>query len=125
MSNREQHVTYLEENLVELQNTNRTMILERRDVEDALREELDSLKVLVDAMTVPLWQLGECGITGRALASRIRMPVNMNEGVVGEGDEDGVKSLDSLDESYVEDEEESDEDVEEKVQIGHEAALAS
>lgn len=111
MSNREQHVTYLEENLVELQNTNRTMILERRDVEDALREELDSLKVLVDAMTVPLWQLGECGITGRALASRIRMPVNVGGGSADEGDgNDETSHLDSMDESYVEEDESDDDD---------------
>ena len=122
MSNREQHVTYLEENLVELQNTNRTMILERRDVEDALREELDSLKVLVDAMTVPLWQLGECGITGRALASRIRMPVSLG-GSADDGN-DETSHPDSMDESYVEeDESDDDEEMEEEDRSASDGAI--
>lgn len=75
MSNREQHVSYLEENLVELQSSNRNMIFERQEAESNLREELDSLQVLVDAMTVPLWQFGESGVSGKTVASRIRMPV--------------------------------------------------
>ncbi|KAL7534962.1 hypothetical protein ACHAXR_009401 [Thalassiosira sp. AJA248-18] len=107
MSNREQHVTYLEENLVELQSSNRNMILERQDAEGRLREELDNLKVLVDAMTVPLWQFGECGVTGRTLASRIRLPVcgDVVEGVKRQ-EFDGVESLESLEESIVSYEEE-------------------
>mmetsp|Transcript_13077 Transcript_13077/g.23661 ORF Transcript_13077/g.23661 Transcript_13077/m.23661 type:complete len:1127 (-) Transcript_13077:160-3540(-) len=113
MSNREQHVTYLEENLVELQSSNRSMILERQEAEGQLREELDNLKVLVDAMTVPLWQFGECGVTGRTLASRIRLPVcggDCNRNEKGE-DDDGVESMESLEESVVfYDEEEYDED---------------
>ena len=109
MSNREQHVTYLEENLVELQSSNRNMILERQEAEDKLREELESLKVLVDAMTIPLWQFGECGVTGRTLASRIRLPIRGGESIE-ENDEknDGEESMDSLEESVVSDEEEED-----------------
>lgn len=98
MSNREQHVTYLEENLVELQSSNRDMILERQEAEKQLCEELENLKVLVDAMTVPLWQFGECGVAGRTLASRIRLPVcgaicpeDLNER--GCEDEDSLESL--------------------------------
>ena len=114
MSNREQHVTYLEENLVELQSSNRNMILERQEAEDKLREELESLKVLVDAMTIPLWQFGECGVTGRTLASRIRLPIRGGESVE-ESDEknDGEGSMDSLEESVVS--EEDDEEEEESV----------
>jgi len=111
MSNREQHVTYLEENLVELQSTSRNLALERQDTEGHLRKELDNLKVLVDAMTVPLWQLGECGVTGRTLASRIRLPVcggdyDMDE---NENDADSLESMESDEESY-EDEEDETED---------------
>jgi len=99
MSNREQHVTYLEENLVELQSSNRNMILERQEAEGHLREELDNLKVLVDAMTVPLWQFGECGVSGRTLASRIRLPVCGGDSGMNENDTDGVESMESLEES--------------------------
>lgn len=104
-------MTYLEENLVELQSSNRNMILERQDAEGRLREELDNLKVLVDAMTVPLWQFGECGVTGRTLASRIRLPVcgDVVEGVKRQ-EFDGVESLESLEESIVSYEEEENYD---------------
>jgi len=114
MSNREQHVTYLEENLVELQSSNRNMILERQEAEGSLREELDNLKVLVDAMTVPLWQFGECGVTGRTLASRIHLPViggdfGKNE---EEDDADGSESMGSLEESVVSYEEDDEDESE-------------
>jgi hypothetical protein len=116
MSNREQHVTYLEENLVELQNSNRNMILERQEAEGDLRAELDNLKVLVNAMTVPLWQFGESGITGRTLASRIRLPVcsgDFDENDMdididdGESVEESVGSSDEEDEDASVDEDES------------------
>lgn len=113
MSNREQHVTYLEENLVELQSSNRNMILERQEAEDKLREELENLKVLVDAMTIPLWQFGECGITGRTLASRIRLPVRGGEGIEDDDDDDGDESLESVEESVVSDDEEEEDEEEE------------
>jgi PAS domain-containing protein len=113
MSNREQHVTYLEENLVELQSSNRNMILERQEAEDKLRQELENLKVLVDAMTIPLWQFGECGITGRTLASRIRLPVRGGEGIEDDDDDDGDESLESVEESVVSDDEEEEDEEEE------------
>ncbi|KAL7542815.1 hypothetical protein ACHAWF_007257 [Thalassiosira exigua] len=112
MSNREQHVAYLEENMVELQSSNRNMILERQEAEGQLREELDNLKVLVDAMTVPLWQFGECGVTSRTIASRICLPVCGDqvqpdeESVHGDGEE----SLESLEESVASSSEEEEED---------------
>lgn len=115
MSNREQHVTYLEENLMELQSANRRIILERQEAEGTLRAELDNVRVLVDAMTVPLWQFGECGISGRTLTSRIRLPVCGGDGIDAdeiENDFDGVESLESEEESLNslddEDEEESE-----------------
>ena len=113
MSNREQHVTYLEENLVELQSSNRNMILERQEAEEKLREELENLKVLVDAMTIPLWQFGECGITGRTLASRIRLPVRGGEHAE-ENEHDEDESMESLEESVVSDDEEDDDEEEEE-----------
>ncbi|KAL7510685.1 hypothetical protein ACHAXN_007551 [Cyclotella atomus] len=114
MSNREQHVTYLEENLVELQSSNRNMIMERQEAEDKLREELESLKVLVDAMTIPLWQFGECAVTGRTIASRIRLPVRGGEYIEENGEKnDGDESMESLEESVVSEEEDEEESVEE------------
>lgn len=112
MSNREQHVTYLEENLVELQSSNRNMILERQEAEGKLRGELNNLKVLVDAMTVPLWQFGECGVTGRTLASRIHLPVCGGDYDVNDkgNDADGMDSLESLEESVVSYEEDDEDD---------------
>ena len=117
MSNREQHVTYLEENLVELQSANRTMILERQEAEEGLRSELDNLKVLVDAMTVPLWQFGECGIAGKTLTSRIRLPVCGGDGMDllnddDDGDDDGGESLESAEESVNSLDEEDEEEEE-------------
>ena len=129
MSNREQHVTYLEENLVELQSSNRNMILERQEAEGHLRGELDNLKVLVDAMTVPLWQFGECGVTGRTLESRIRLPVCGGE--IDENEEpnaDGSESLESEEESVVSDDEEGGDESEyeeEEMQDEREVADAS
>ena len=74
MANREQHVTYLEENLVDLQNTNRRMISDQQEVETRLRSDLGEMKDLVDSMTIPLWQFGE-GSTEHCLASRVIVPV--------------------------------------------------
>ena len=99
MSNREQHVSYLEENLVELQNLNRNLTLERQVAEEELHVELDNLKLLVNAMTVPLWQFGECGITGQTLASRIRLPVW--GGIGGGNDEENNKGESLEEESYM------------------------
>eukprot|EP00578_Thalassiosira_sp_NH16_P020913 CAMPEP_0181086586 /NCGR_PEP_ID=MMETSP1071-20121207/5826_1 /TAXON_ID=35127 /ORGANISM="Thalassiosira sp., Strain NH16" /LENGTH=276 /DNA_ID=CAMNT_0023168433 /DNA_START=1303 /DNA_END=2133 /DNA_ORIENTATION=+ len=110
MSNREQHVTYLEENLVELQSSNRNMIHERQEAEGHLRGELDNLKVLVDAMTVPLWQFGECGVSGQTLASRIRIPVcggDFGGSEIIEDDGSG-ESLESLEESVLSSDDEED-----------------
>eukprot|EP00956_Cyclotella_meneghiniana_P001640 scaffold1805_cov69-Cyclotella_meneghiniana.AAC.3 len=112
MSNREQHVTYLEENLVELQGSNRSMIMERQEAEDKLREELESLKVLVDAMTIPLWQFGEGGVAGQTLASRIRLPVRGGEYVQENGEnDDGEESMGSFEESIVSGEDDDEEEV--------------
>lgn len=108
MSNREQHVTYLEENLVELQSSNRNMTLERQETEGDLRAELDNLNVLVNAMTVPLWQFGECGITGPTLASRIRLPV-CGGGFDGNDIENNINDGESVEESCIlSDEEDED-----------------
>ncbi|KAL7520975.1 hypothetical protein ACHAWX_005669 [Stephanocyclus meneghinianus] len=117
MSNREQHVTYLEENLLELQNSNRNIIMERQEAEDKLRQELESLKVLVDAMTIPLWQFGECGVTGRTLASRIRLPVRGGEYIEENAQKnDGSESLESLEESVVSEDEEEEDEMDESVE---------
>ena len=74
MTNREQHVTYLEENLVDLQNTNRRMISDQQDADTKLRSDLGEMKDLVETMTFPLWQFGE-GSSEHCLASRIIIPV--------------------------------------------------
>ncbi|KAK1748240.1 kinesin family protein [Skeletonema marinoi] len=115
MSNREQHVTYLEENLVELQGSNRNMILERQEAEEKLREELDNLKVLVDAMTIPLWQFGEAGATS-TLSSRIRLPVRGGIDIKEDEDDDAGSSgdLDSLEGSVVSDDDEEEEESDEE-----------
>eukprot|EP00984_Skeletonema_dohrnii_P030245 scaffold21600_cov138-Skeletonema_dohrnii-CCMP3373.AAC.2 len=115
MSNREQHVTYLEENLVELQGSNRNMILERQEAEEKLREELDNLKVLVDAMTIPLWQFGEAGATS-TLSSRIRLPVRGGIDIKADEDDDAGSSgdLDSLEGSVVSDDDEEEEESDEE-----------
>eukprot|EP00978_Attheya_sp_CCMP212_P044848 scaffold324807_cov94-Attheya_sp.AAC.1 len=44
MANSEQHVTYLEESLLDLQNTNRRTILEREESEKKMRGETEKLK---------------------------------------------------------------------------------
>merc|ERR1711933_523499 len=73
--NRDQHVHYLEECLMDLQNTNRNLVMQQQESEAKLRDELENLKILIDAMTIPLWQFGECGVTKRNLASRIVLPI--------------------------------------------------
>jgi hypothetical protein len=75
MANRDQHVHYLEECLMDLQNTNRYLVMEKQSSDLKLRDELENLQILIDAMTIPLWQFGECGVTKRNLTSRIVLPV--------------------------------------------------
>jgi hypothetical protein len=71
MANREQHVLYLEEQLVEIQNINRRLIGDSAENERKLREEIENLQRIVAGMTVPLWQFGEKDIHDKPLTSRI------------------------------------------------------
>ena len=71
MANREQHVLYLEEQLVELQNNNRRLIVDGGESEKKLRDEIDNLHHVVGGMTVPLWQFGEKSVRDKPLATRI------------------------------------------------------
>lgn len=75
MVSREQHVLYLEENLVELQDTNRRLIVERQENEKKLRDEIEQLMQVVEGVTLPLWQLGESKMRSCPLSSRILVPV--------------------------------------------------
>jgi len=71
MSNREQHVLYLEEQLVELQNQIGRTVIDRIENEKRLREEIENLRGIVGGMAVPLWQFGEQHIRDVPIASRI------------------------------------------------------
>lgn len=71
MANREQHVLYLEEQLVELQNNNRRLIVDSGENEKKLRDEIDNLQNVVAGMTVPLWQFGEKTVGDKPFSSRI------------------------------------------------------
>lgn len=76
MVNREQHLIYLEENYVELQNKNRVVIEERQESERMLREERDSLQKALGGMSVSLWQFNEDKPGKvRTFASRVVIPV--------------------------------------------------
>ena len=59
MANREQHVTYLEEDLIDLQKINRRLVAECQENERRMMAEIEGLRELVDGMSVPLWQFGE------------------------------------------------------------------
>lgn len=77
MLNREQHVVYLEENYVELQNRNRMIIEQQQEAERKLRDELDSVRKVLGGMSVRLWQYNEENPDGdRPIVSRIRVPIN-------------------------------------------------
>jgi len=77
MVNREQHVVYLEENYVQLQNRNRMIIEEQQEAERKLRDELNSVKKVLGGMSVPLWQYNEEKLNEeRSFASRIFIPVH-------------------------------------------------
>ena len=77
MLNREQHVVYLEENYVELQNRNRMIIEQQQEAERKLRDELDSVRKVLAGMSVQLWQYNEENPDdGRPIVSRIRVPIN-------------------------------------------------
>lgn len=111
MKNRDHHVNYLEECLVDLQNVNKGLVADKLESEGKLREGLENLQALVDAMTVPLWQFGEgkTGAGGRKLANRVLLPIRgkMDEegggdggkgkeegdGEVGGGDDDEVSEV--------------------------------
>jgi hypothetical protein len=59
VENREQHVNYLEEHLVDLQTRNRRLVIDRQEGEKRLREDNSSLKNQLDGMAAKIWQLGE------------------------------------------------------------------
>jgi len=94
MANRELHVMYLEENLVNLQNKNRQIIVEQQESERKLRAELETLKVMTDALKVPLWQFGECSITERNLSNRIMLPMRGHNTEEEKKEDDDVGSND-------------------------------
>jgi len=75
MVNREQHVLYLEESLVDLQNNNRRLSVERQETEKKLRDDLEQLQKIVDGMTIPLWQFGETKVESSPVESRIIVPI--------------------------------------------------
>jgi len=76
VTNRDMHVQYLEDATQDIQNVNRTLIADKRDAENKLHSQLDNLHVLVDAMTIPLWQFGECDVGGsKNISSRIVLPI--------------------------------------------------
>jgi len=59
VENREKHAAHLEEHLFNLQNKARRLSMEKQEAERRLREENQSLKNVLDGMTLKLWQLGE------------------------------------------------------------------
>lgn len=59
VESREQHVNYLEEHLMELQNRNRRLVLERQEMEQQFREENTILEDQVAGMATQIWQLGD------------------------------------------------------------------
>ena len=59
VESREQHVTYLEEHVVDLQTRNRRLVIDRQEAEKKLREESATLKWQLDGLSNRLWQLGE------------------------------------------------------------------
>ena len=63
VENREQHVKYLEEQLVDLQSKNRRLVIDRQEAEKRLRDENTNLKHQLDGISAKMWQLGEstCG----------------------------------------------------------------
>lgn len=77
MSNREQHVSYLEETLQELQRQNRNLLLDKHGFEDKFREESKTLQNLADALKFPLWQFDE--EPQPTLANRIILPIPLNK----------------------------------------------
>lgn len=74
MTNRNFHVKHLEECIVNLQNNNRNLTTENHQSETKLKDELEHLLVLIDAMTIPLWQFGECKVSKRVLPTRVLLP---------------------------------------------------
>jgi hypothetical protein len=62
---------YLEEELIELQNRNRRLVIDYAENETKkLRDEIDNLHRIVGGMTVPLSQFGEKNIGNKPLAPR-------------------------------------------------------
>ena len=78
VENREQHVIYLEEHLVDLQTRNRRVVVERQEAEKKLREECALLRNQMDGLSVKLWQLGEPSIE-KAPLWRLLVPFNSGE----------------------------------------------
>jgi kinesin family protein 5 len=78
VENREQHVIYLEENLIDLQTRNKRVVIERQEAEKKLREECADLRNQMDGLSVKLWQVGEPS-TDKAPLWRLLVPFNSGE----------------------------------------------
>ena len=59
VDNREHHVSYLEEQVVDLQNQNRRLYTEKVEAEKKMREENSALQKELDGASIRLWQLGD------------------------------------------------------------------
>jgi chromosome segregation ATPase len=59
VESREQHVNYLEEHLVDLQNRNRRLVLDLQEMERRLRDENVVLQDQLNGMATQIWQLGD------------------------------------------------------------------
>eukprot|EP00980_Cylindrotheca_fusiformis_P013282 scaffold3375_cov153-Cylindrotheca_fusiformis.AAC.7 len=59
VESRENHLTYLEEHLIDLQTRNRRLVIERQEGEKKLLEDNSGIKQQLDGMRVKLWQLGD------------------------------------------------------------------
>lgn len=59
VESRENHLTYLEEHLIDLQTRNRRLVIERQEGEKRLLGDNSAIQLQLDGMRVKLWQHGE------------------------------------------------------------------
>ena len=79
IANREQHVGYLEDNLVGLQNKNSILVADGQETEKKLREDIMNLKQNLDNTTVPVWHLMDTALKRPSLATRLIVPFSVGE----------------------------------------------
>jgi hypothetical protein len=74
LQHRDQHILYLEEKLISLQNQNDTLLMSHQATEHQMRNELQATQTQLSALTMPPWHLSDAVQANVPMPSRILVP---------------------------------------------------